>query len=165
MLDKDSKTINNILIQKIGLELDENSHLVDQDTGQPLHFNGKAIKYNYTNINRLAKNEVEFDPLNNTSMANYLCGYYIEKMNNEGETDISIYSQSNKDRDTLGNVEARQGDTVIKSDSFVKDSLKFIDLIDKVDSSSQDLPLMGVQINNVDLHKLDIKEKRSKKKR
>ena len=164
MLNNDSKLINNVLIQKIGLELDDQNHLIDQDTGQPLHFNGKIIKYNHTNINRLAKNEVEFDPLNNTSMANYLCGYYIEKMNAEEETDINIYSQSNKDRDTPGIVEARQNDMIIKSDTYVKDSLKYIDLINKIDNSIQDLPLIGISVNDINLHEFDIKEKPKKRR-
>lgn len=137
MITKKQKKLNDFIIKEAGLELDNNNHIIDQDTGMPIIIKGKSVKYNNTAVSRLMPNEIEFDPLNNPLLANELCANYINKLQNEGELNISAYGISNKERNTLGNAMCL-GEKQIKSDNYILDSLKYIGLIAAINGTDID---------------------------
>lgn len=140
MLTNKQRKLNDFVIKEAGLELDSRNHVIDQDTGIPIMIKGKAVKYNNGPVNRLLPNEIEFDPLNNPFLANEICNNYISKLYEEGELNSIAYGVSNRERNTEG-VATCIADTNIVSDTYNLDSLKYIDLIAKInktDTNSKD---------------------------
>lgn len=141
MLTNKQRKLNDFIIKEAGLELDQRNHVIDQDTGMPIIIKGKSVKYNNGNINRLTSDEIEFDPLNNPLLAHEICCNYINKLQEEGELNITAFGISNKERNTEGRAVCIGCDDKISSNSYVLDSLKYIDLIatlNKTDTDSKD---------------------------
>lgn len=141
MITPKQKKLNDFIMKETGLELDQNNRVVDQDTGMYLVINNKYVKYNNTAIYRLNSDEIEFDPLNNTLLAHNICVNYLIKLNNEGVLNVTTFGISNKTRDTLGVALCISGSNRISSDQYNLDSLKYIDLIGKInniDTNSKD---------------------------
>lgn len=130
MLTNKQRKLNDFIIKEAGLELDNNNHVIDQDTGMPIIIKGKSVKYNNTPVVRLLPNEIEFDPLNNSLLANEICNNYITKLHNEGELDSVIYGISNKERNMPGQAMCiNNGTASVVTPNFNLDSLKYISLI------------------------------------
>lgn len=134
MITNKQRKLNDFIIKEAGLELDNENHVIDQDTGVPIIIKGKIVKYNNTAVSRLMPNEIEFDPLNNPLLANELCGNYINKLYYEGELNSITYGISNKERNTIGKAMCI-GDNNISSDNYVLDSLKYIGLIAAINNT------------------------------
>lgn len=135
------KKLNDFIIKEAGLELNNQNHIIDQDTGMPILIKGKSVKYNNGPIRRLTSNEIEFDPLNNPFLANEICNNYISKLTNEGELNPIAYGISNKEKNTEGVAVCMCPEDKIISDKYNLDSLKYIDLIAKInntDTNSKD---------------------------
>ena len=140
MLTNKQRKLNDFIIREAGLELDDNNHVVDQDTGMPIIIKDKVVKYNNTNISRLNSNEIEFDPLNNPLLASEICANYINKLQEEGELNTLSYGISNRERNTPG-CGICIADEKISTREYNLDSLKYIDLIaaiNKTDTDSKD---------------------------
>ena len=137
MLSNKQRKLNDFVIKEAGLELDMNNHVIDQDTGLPIMIKGKAVKYNNGPVSRLMPNEVEFDPLRNPLLANEICGNYINKLYMEGELNSIAYGISNNERNTDGYAMCI-ADEKITSSNYNLDSLKYIDLIAKLNNTPTD---------------------------
>lgn len=122
---------NTLMLQEMGLEIDKRGNVVDQDTGTNLQFKGKAIKIGCTE-----KNEVEYNPIDNPNLMNALFNYYVDKVNREEDRYISVYYPSSKDKTEKGSIELRVGNETIKSDNFYNDSIKYGDLVLKLNGSA-----------------------------
>ena len=81
--------------------------------------------------------EIEFDHLNNPLLASEICSGYIYKLELEGELNTISYGLSNKERNTPGKAVCI-ADDVISSDEYILDSLKYIDLIAKINKTPTD---------------------------
>lgn len=141
MLTNKQRKLNDFVIKEAGLELDQRNHVIDQDTGEAITIKGKAVKYNNGPITRLTSNEIEFDPLNNPLLAHEICCNYINKLQAEGELNVSAFGISNKERNTEGRAVCIEQGSKITSNLYVLDSLKYIDLIatiNKTDTDSKD---------------------------
>lgn len=141
MLTNKQRKLNDFVIREAGLELDDNNHVIDQDTGMPIIIKDKVVKYNNTNISRLTSNEIEFDPLNNPLLASEICANYINKLQEEGELNTITYGISNKERNTSGQAVCVTEEEKIFTDKYILDSLKYIDLIatiNKTDTNSKE---------------------------
>lgn len=138
MLTNKQRKLNDFIIKEAGLELDYKNHVVDQDTGIPIVIKGKSVKYNNGNISRLNSDEIEFDPLNNPLLAHEICCNYINKLQNEGELDISAFGISNTERNTEGKAVCIGKGEKISSNTYVLDSLKYIDLIATLNNTDTD---------------------------
>lgn len=137
MLTNKQRKLNDFVIREAGLELDDLNHVIDQDTGIPIIIKDKMVKYNNTNICRLANNEIEFDPLNNPLLASEICTNYINKLQEEGELNTISFGISNRERNTPGYALCI-ADEKIYSKEYNLDSLKYIDLIAAINKTPTD---------------------------
>lgn len=137
MITPKQKKLNDFILKEAGLELDEDNHVLDQDTGLPITVKGRSVKYNNTSISRLASNEIEFDPLNNPLLASEICGNYINKLGMEDELDTMAYGITNTEKNTSGKGVWRgiDGDTLY-TDNYNLDSLKYIGLIARLNDTN-----------------------------
>ena len=159
MITDKQKKLNDFIIKEAGLELNSQNHIIDQDTGLPILVKGKAVKYNNGPINRLTSNEIEFDPLNNPFLANEICNNYITKLTNEGIINPIAYGITNTEKNTEGVAVCMNSSNKIISDKYNLDSLKYIDLIAKInetDTNSKD---------TIKLKSYDQKPKTTRRKR
>ena len=132
-----------IVMHEIGLDVDKYNNIVDQDNGQPLHFNGKVLKYNLSNRKiHMGRNDIEFDPIDNTKIMSHLFSYYLDKKNEEDGTYFPVYFPVNK-ADGKSALEVR-GNSTFKSKSYKNDSLKYVDLILRINGNTD------IDLNDVD---------------
>lgn len=136
MISEKQKKLNNFILKEAGLELDSNNHVVDQDTGKKIIVKGKSVKYNNGPIVRLSPGEIEFDPLNNPLLAHIVCTNYIDKLQYEGELETLTFGITNSERNTEGRAVHIGHGTKTASDTYNLDSLKYIDLIAKLNNTS-----------------------------
>ena len=140
MLTNKQRKLNEFVLKEAGLELDSQNHVIDQDTGVPIMVKAKKVKYNNGTISRLLPDEIEFDPLNNTLLANEICNTFINKLHAEGEINTIAYGISNKERNTEGRGVCIAEDKY-STIPYILDSLKYIDLIatlNNTDTNSKD---------------------------
>ena len=136
----------------IGLSIDAEQHLYDQDTGAKLNFKGKYIKAAINeNIPVYAgKNDIVFDPSKNYAIMVTLLGYYLDKESKSIDGDnigfISQGMEDSPDREyhRLFIQTSKKGR--IESDWYQNSYLGFLDCIFKLDGQ------------NVDLHNFDFRE-------
>ena len=72
------------LFMEIGLAINNEQYVYDQDTGIILKFKDKRIKMSFTSDVYAGNNDIIFDPSTNYDLMVKLFGYYIEKETNEG---------------------------------------------------------------------------------
>ena len=121
---------NQRVLENIGLEIDCDNYIVDQDTGDRIQIRGKLLKTQDVDYD-----SIEYNPLDNPMMMNKLFGYFLYK--NEQETGVGtrVFSHSTNNKKEKGYVELVQEDnTVYKSSSFYNDSLKYADIIFRMNS-------------------------------
>lgn len=130
-----NKDLSDTIMREIGLDVDINMCIVDQDTGIPLEYNGKKIVYQ----GNRSKTSIPFDPLNNTKMMSHLFSYYTEKVSEEDGRYFSVYYQV-KDSDTKSHMEVKEDNgNIIKSEPYANDTIKYTDLILKINGEVRDL--------------------------
>lgn len=139
------------LFMVIGLGIDNESHLYDQDTEKKLQFKGKYIKATIREEPVYAgRNDIVFEPWKNYSMMAMLTGYYLDKeTNSENGDTIGYIAQGNEDssdKEFHRMFIQTKFRGRIESDWYRNGYLGFIDCIFKLDG----------QI--VDIHNFDIKE-------
>lgn len=79
------------LFTEIGLGINGDSYLYDQDSGVPILFKEKYIKASVNGSPIYAgRNDIVFDPANNYGLISHLFGYFLDK------------AQNSEDGDTLG---------------------------------------------------------------
>ena len=125
------------IFRTIGLDVDNSNKVIDQDTCRPIEFKGKSIKYT-SDPNRnllLAKNDILFDPINNSKLMSNLFSYYLTKLEeNEGVTFNSYYIKNGNEGRTA--LEVKNEDQKITSKFYNNDSMKYIDIILKLSGES-----------------------------
>lgn len=127
---KTKEDFNIRMLQEIGLEIDKTGHVVDQDTGTKLQFKGKHLKVGPCN-----REEIPFDPFTNSNIMSSLFGYFVSnKMEEEGRY-VSTYYSTTKERNERGTIELKEGEEVVASAKYYSDSLKYGDLILKLNGN------------------------------
>lgn len=125
---------NERVLQDIGLEVEDDGTIVDDETGDTIQFKGKTIK-----VNNIGQNDIEFDPIENPSMMSKLFTYFLAK--NEKETGVGTrtFAYSNSNKKDKSYIELKKEDnTVVRSNSYFNDSLKYADIIFKMNSNVYD---------------------------
>lgn len=131
------KKANMLIMEEIGLEIRKGQRIYDQDTGLPVKINGMDIVAPGCLTGRKS---VEFDPYNNRKMMGQLFGYFMDKQSDETGVEVTTYYNVD-DR-----VECRMSDNeVIKSSSYKKDSLKYLDIIMQINGGKQDLSIYDIK--------------------
>lgn len=135
-----------LIMEEMGLYIDPMGRVIDQQTDSLLQVKGKNLKFPIDGETRLGRQEMEFDPLNNQTLANNLFGYYIQtRLNENGDNYVSNYCTiANSDDKEKGVLEVKVGGDVMTSGEYYRDSLKYADMMmrmngsDYVDLSSYD---------------------------
>ena len=99
MFDDFSELCYNLMMQ-IGLGINRDGYVYDQDTGITLKSRDKYLKASvdgspiYT-----GSNDIAFDPVKNYVITLFMLGYYIDKMREMDGEDIGFISQGIEDND------------------------------------------------------------------
>lgn len=128
-----------MIMEEMGLYIDPLGRVVDQQTDSVLQVKGKNLKFPINGDVRVGRQEMEFDPLNNQTLANTLFGYYIQnRLNENGQNYVSTYctvaNPNDKDRGVL---EVKVGDSTMTSGEYYKDSLKYADMMMRMNGTSE----------------------------
>lgn len=120
------------LLLAIGLSVDVNHNLIDQDYGTIVYLNGKNIKAKRGSIEPfIRKTDVYFDPINNVKLMRTLFQYFINKINNLDNRYFSVFFPVSKENGLIS-IEIKSELECFKSDYFYNESLRYIDLIFKI---------------------------------
>ena len=86
------------LINEIGLSINENNSLFDQDSGQLIYFGGKEIKCSVNPSAPVYTSEIAtiFDPINDMKLMTTILAYYLEKERVLGDIYPITYSFNKK---------------------------------------------------------------------
>ena len=122
----------------VGLEIDKDDYIVDQDTGDKLMFKGRNVKFNSVNEPTLTKTDILFDPLNNQSMMSDLFLYFTNKIDEQEGRYVNVVYSEPHDRADKGTISCKENNIRISSDSYYKDSLKYASLINKLNGGNKD---------------------------
>lgn len=129
------------LMCEIGLDI-ENSYIIDQDFGALVHFNGRTLRYSEekTDIN-LSRNDIFFDPLNNSRLMVMVFSYYLNKLHNTENRYFYIYYPIYNNKNGTGSVEVKSDSEIYRSNEYISESLRYIDLIFKMSGTDIDLSM------------------------
>lgn len=123
-----------LMLDELGFYTDMDGRVIDQETDSVVGIKGKTLRY-VPEDQYISRNEMLFDPLNNQMLANNLFSYYI---NNRYDGYVSIYntaqSPSNNGKGTV-NVHT-EGDTILQSGEYYMDSLKYADMIMRMNGNT-----------------------------
>lgn len=120
------------LLLTIGLSVDTNHNIIDQDYGTIVYLNGKNIKAKRGSVEPfIRKTDIYFDPLNNMKLMRSLFQYFINKINDLDNRYFSVFFPVYGDNG-LVSVEIKSETESFKSDYFYNESLRYIDLIFKI---------------------------------
>lgn len=126
------------IMQEVGLETTSDNYVIDQDTGDMLNFKGKNIKFSMDGNVPLSKNDILFDPLENSNMMSQLFTYYTNKLDAQDDRYINVIYSTQQDRYSKGTVSCKEGGRIIESDEYYKDSLRYANLITKLNGEGED---------------------------
>lgn len=125
------------ILQNIGLDINIDGFIFDEDTGDTLMFRNKLIK----TVN-ISYGDILYDPLGNPAMMNQLFSYFLVKNEKETNVPIRIISyyydgngNSNKKEKGFIEIKSENYELVLKSRSYYNDSLKYADLLFRMNSS------------------------------
>lgn len=144
------------LFMELGLGINGNSYLYDQDTDMPILFKEKYIKANINGAPLYqGRNDIIFDPAKNYSLMDRLFGFYLDKCKNSDDGDIlrgyiAHYIEDNpektKQRVVVKTVPIEQGGRgLIESDFYYNVYLAFIDCIFKIAGYAPNLQNFDVE--------------------
>jgi hypothetical protein len=147
--------LNRKILQEIGLDINDQQHVVDQDTFNLIQFNGKNIKYSINNPTVLiGKDDIKFDPINNVKLMSHLFTYHIDKIHEIDGIYYPVFYPI-EGENGKGAIEAKSDNgTVVRSNFYNNDSLKYADLIMRINGEK-----------DIDLSELDHESKSKKKRR
>jgi hypothetical protein len=142
VLNMNAKEFNDIIMREIGLEIDDDLNIRDQDTGDLIQYKGKQVKL-AESTTRAAKNEIPFDPINNSQFMANMFGYYTQKLHAEDENlSVNIFYQTDKTEEGKSRIEAKVSDNgnncTLSSKEYYNDSLKYAELISKLNGNNID---------------------------
>lgn len=119
--------VNKLIMQEIGLSVDNNQKVIDQDTREMLKFREKSMKYSSTSSVHVTKNDMVFDPMETRNLMGSLFDHFTKKIEDEEGVYVSIYYDINSEEGTALEVVA-DGEK-ITSDHYQNDTLKYLDII------------------------------------
>ena len=152
------------LFMEIGLAVDQNQYIYDQDTMQHIIFKDKYLKVSMCGEPVYpGRNDIAFEPQGNYSLMSTLFGYYLDKAQKSEDGDIiggyiAHYIDDNEDKTKQRVVvrSATRGD--ISSNYYYNIHLAFIDCIFRIAGYSVDL-------SNIDPIPVDDEDDFRRKKR
>ena len=125
--------INKIIMDEIGLTVDNYAMVIDQDSREYLKFKDKNIKYSSRNCIPISTNDIAFDPGSNRNMMSCLFEHFTRKIEEEG-TYVSIFYE--RIEGYKSRLEARVNGEVVSSSLYSNASLKYVDMIMRLNGST-----------------------------
>lgn len=127
-----------LTLKEIGLDIDEDNHIIDEESGMPIMMKGKFLKFNCGPANRTTKDEINYDPLNNPKLMNFLLGYYSDKLESEGSRGVDIcFSTVGPEEKQI--LKVKTGDDTLESNPYHNESVRIMDIICQLNESEQDV--------------------------
>lgn len=112
--------------------------IVDQDTDQAFTIKGKQVKYANDKASvTLHKDEILFNPIDDPRQAKHLLGIYLDK--EENENGLYTITQSEILDGDKTKVELRTSDGVYTSDSYQNNSMKYLDMMFRLNEESESI--------------------------
>lgn len=107
--------VGKAILDEIGIGINPDNTLYDQETYQPVTYQGKNIKYSLTNPDRiyLGEGDVLFDPMHNLRMITTMLSTYLRKEEDNGREVLSMYDDTiRENRTTSHTIKFSEGDPV-----------------------------------------------------
>ena len=111
----DEGSIGKAIIDEMGVGIGKDYILYDEDTGAPVQFQGKNIKFSANNpeLVYIGTGDVLFDPIHNLRMITTMMGMYLDKESANGKETQCMYDCNNReDRTTSHTIKFSNGDVV-----------------------------------------------------
>ena len=120
--------LNKMIMEEIGLSVDKQNKVYDQDTRQPLLFKDKNMKFSSQHNVALSGNDMVFDPANNKGLMSSLFDYYTQKLEDEEGIYVSGHFEESGD-DGKMSVTLMIDNNQIKTNSYSNNSLSYLEAI------------------------------------
>lgn len=139
--ETDITNLSYALLNEIGLCIDSKQNLVDQDTMNPITFQGKNIKAAIDPLKPvyLTEHDIKLDPLNksNVRLMSTLFGYFIDKEQEAGNIPrvITFYLEDSPDKSSTKICVVCEGNITYWSEYFCNKCLMYCDIIFKIGGS------------------------------
>lgn len=128
------------LLMEIGLDIDTEHRLVDQDFGTFVFFNGKHIKAKRNGIEPfINKHTVYFDPVGNVKFMRQLFQYYINKINQLDGVYFPVFFPIFNQENRTGCIEMKNEEGSFRSEYYHNETLRYIDMIFRISGEILDL--------------------------
>lgn len=102
------------VLDKMGISMDMNYNIVDEENGKLLHYNNKPIKF-MSKMSDVGHDAIQFNPLRNINLANKLFNNYLRILHEyDGIYIISYgfeYSKNDNKKSLIVNVQNGDGTT------------------------------------------------------
>lgn len=111
----DEASIGKAIIDEMGVGIGPDYVLYDEDTGAPVQFQGKNIKFSANNpeLVYIGAGDVLFDPVHNLRMVTTMMGMYLDKEEGNGKEAQCMYDDNNReDRTTSHTIKFSNGESV-----------------------------------------------------
>lgn len=155
--------INRIIMEDVGLTVDKNNRIFDQDTRGYLRYNDKDMRYSSQNSVTLTNNDIIFDPGSNKMLMGHVFNYYLGKVQEEDGTYVSMHYEKTKE-DGSSALTAKIDGKEYTTNYYNNESLKYAEMI-KIINQSADTDLSQYDSETVkrDLEKPKKKSVKRKK--
>ena len=128
------------LMNEIGLDIDDQNRIYDQDTGNVINFNQKTLVYNFHIEIRPNFNELLFDPICNRNIMVTLFSYYLKKLEMmENKYFMAFYQLENNTTHKKAIELKANANEKIQSKFYANECLGYIELVFKLNNESLDL--------------------------
>lgn len=136
----DKNELVKMIINELGVEVNNDNIVIDQDSQNILAFNGKKLKMTNDPSN-IGKGETLFDPLSNRKLMSNLLAFGNEKMVEDDVCEpISIMYCLDPNADGKSAMEIRDSlNNTFTSKEYYNDSLKMADLLFQMAGNKVDL--------------------------
>lgn len=132
VLDKES--LNNLILENVGLYVDDDGYIYDNDLMHKVLVRGKALVDKPDNeINY--RYEMKFDPVGNPSLMDKLFKYYLNKDSIDTGVDVKMVSYGPTKRGARSYLEVvKEDNTKYNSGYYYNDCIKFASIILKMNN-------------------------------
>jgi len=123
--------LTEMVMSNIGLDVDSQFRVIDQDYGNIMIYEGKYLKCSYNNEEpMITNNDIHFELTKNIKLMEFIFSYFLYKLELTRQLYFSTYSilQNEKNETSLD----LKGYIDIRSDYYKSHTLKYMDIIFKL---------------------------------
>ena len=124
--------VNQIIMEEIGLTIDQNYRVIDQDSRQPIMINDKVLKYSQYHCVPVRNQEQLFDPMSQYKQMSILFDYFIDKIGATEGISVDLYYDIHNGTA----LEAKNSERTITTNDYNSEPLKYVDMMMQLNGSS-----------------------------